>query len=136
MFFCFFFFFFFFFFIFFVQNCVIVHMKMSQLMRLRYLSHRRPAKAQVSLRIRAVSPEPSLFAYLKDGSRQRVRSKIRHLAPLDGCACARLKNEFTEDEKYHNLMIWLKYYQGSQTLNMSIRSKLKFHIFKFLYLEF
>ena len=24
-------------------------------------------------------------------------------------ACARLKNEFTEDEKYHNLMRWLKY---------------------------
>ena len=24
-------------------------------------------------------------------------------------AHARLKNEFTEDEKYHNLMRWLKY---------------------------
>ena len=30
---------------------------MSQLIRLWYLSHRRPAKAQASLRIRAVSPE-------------------------------------------------------------------------------
>ena len=30
-------------------------------MRLWYLSHRRPAKAQASLRIRAVLPEPSLF---------------------------------------------------------------------------
>ena len=38
--------------------------KMSQLMRFWYLSHRRPAKAQA-----------------------RVRLKIRHLAPLDGCAC-------------------------------------------------
>ena len=28
------------------------------------LSHRRPAKAQVSLRIRAVLPEPSLFAHI------------------------------------------------------------------------
>ena len=35
-------------------------------------------------------------------------TKIRPLAPLDGCA-SRLKNEFTEDEKCHNLMSWLKY---------------------------
>ena len=62
--------------------------KMSQLMRLWYLSHRRPAKAQASLRIHAVSPEPSLFAHMKYGSRQKVRPKNRHLAPLDGCACA------------------------------------------------
>ena len=34
---------------------------LSQLMRLWYLSHRRPAKAQASLIIRTVSPEPSLF---------------------------------------------------------------------------
>ena len=60
---------------------------MSQLMRLWYLSHRRPAKAQASLRIRAVSPEHSLFAHMKYGSRRRVRPKIRHLAPLDGCTC-------------------------------------------------
>ena len=62
--------------------------QMSQLMRLWYLSYRRPAKAQASLRIRAVSPEPSLFAHMKYGSRWRVRPNIRHLAPLDGCACA------------------------------------------------
>ena len=55
--------------------------------RLWYLSHRRPAKAQASLRIRAVSQEPSLFAHMKYGSRGSVRSKIRHLAPLVGCAC-------------------------------------------------
>ena len=36
----------------------------------------------------AGSPEPSLFAYIKNGSRRRVQPKIRHLAPLDGCACA------------------------------------------------
>ena len=57
-------------------------------MRLWYLSHRRPAKAQASLCIRAVSPEPSLFAYMKYGSRQSGRPKIRHLASLDCCACA------------------------------------------------
>ena len=39
-------------------------------------------------RIQAVSPEPSLFAQMEYESRQRVRSKIRHLAPMDGCACA------------------------------------------------
>ena len=57
-------------------------------MRLWYLSHRRAAKAQASLRVRAVSPDPSLLAYMKYGSRQRIQPKIRHLAPLDGCACA------------------------------------------------
>ena len=62
--------------------------KMSQLMRLWYLSHRRPTMVQGSLHIRAVSPEPSLFVHIKYGSRRRVWPKIRYLAPLDGCACA------------------------------------------------
>ena len=57
-------------------------------MRLWYLLQRRPAKAQASLRIRADSPERSLFAHIKDESRRRVQSKIRHPAPLDGCAYA------------------------------------------------
>ena len=78
---------------------------MSQLMRLWYLLHRRPAKTQVSLRMRWVWQEPSLFTHMKNGSWQRVQPKIRYLAPLDGC----LKNEFTEDKKYHNLMTWLIY---------------------------
>ena len=55
----------------------------GQLMRLWYLSHRQPAKAQASLYIRTVSPEPSLFAHMKNGGRWRVRPKITHLAPLD-----------------------------------------------------
>ena len=62
--------------------------KLSHVMRLWYLSHRRPAKVQASLCIHAVSPEPSLFANMKYGSRQRVQPKIRHLTALDGCACA------------------------------------------------
>ena len=57
-------------------------------MTLWYLSRRRPAKARASLRICAVSPEPSLFAHMKYGSRRRIGPKIRHLAPLDSCACA------------------------------------------------
>ena len=56
-------------------------------MRLWCWSHRWTAKARTSLRIRAVSPEPSLFAHMKYGRRQRVRPKIWHLALLDGCAC-------------------------------------------------
>ena len=74
-------------------------------MRLCYLSHRRPAKAQASLRIRTVSPEPSLFTHMKYGSRRRVRPKIRHLAPL--------KNELTEDEKCPNLMRWFILYNST-----------------------
>ena len=46
---------------------------MSQLMRLWHLSQRRPAKAQASFRIRAVSPDPLLLAHMKYGNRQRVR---------------------------------------------------------------
>ena len=53
------------------------------------LSHGQPAKAQVSLCICAVSPEPSLSALVKKYERRRrVRPNIRHLAPLYGCACA------------------------------------------------
>ena len=82
---------------------------LSQLMRLWYLSYRRPAKAQASLRIRAVSPEPSLFAYIKYGStcRRMVRLKIRQKTYWMA-AHARLKNEFTEDEKCHNLVAHLR----------------------------
>ena len=93
----------------------------SQLMWLWCLSHRQPAKVQKSLRICAVSLEPSLFAHMKYGSRQRVRPKIRHLAPFilanqgsNRCTIfpleavhAPLKNEFMEDEKYHKFMKWL-----------------------------
>ena len=50
---------------------LIAKLYLSQLMRW-YLSHRRPAKAQVSLHMRAVLPEPSLFTHMKYGSRRRV----------------------------------------------------------------
>ena len=87
----------------FVTKCNGIN-RMSQLMRFWDIYHRRPAKAQAILRIRTVSPEPSLFAHMTYGSRRRVRPKLRHLAPLDGCTCA-----FTEDEKSHNLMSWIVY---------------------------
>ena len=76
-------------------------------MRLWYLLHRRPAKAQACLRIHAVSPEPSLFAHIgmevDKGSDQKSASS--HTACK--AAHARLGNEFTEDGKCHNLMRWL-----------------------------
>ena len=68
-------------------TCNCMEYILSQLMRFWYLSYRWPAKAQASLHIRAVSPEPSLFTHMKYGSRRRVQPKIRQLAPLDGCAC-------------------------------------------------
>ena len=56
--------------------------------RIRYLSPMRAAKVQASLRIRAVSPEPSLLAHTSSESRRTFRQKARSLAPLNGWACA------------------------------------------------
>ena len=74
-------------------------------MRLRYLSHRRPAKAQASLCIRAVLPEPSLFAHINYGRRPK---KPRHLAPLVGCACVFEEWVFGEQKvpKSHELVLF------------------------------
>ena len=55
---------------------------MSQLMRLWFLSHRWSAKAQASLRIRAVSPEPSLFTHLKYGPTKNQTSSCQILAKI------------------------------------------------------
>ena len=43
----------------------------------------RAAKVQASLRIRAVSPEPSLLAHTSSESRGTFRQKARSLAPLN-----------------------------------------------------
>ena len=48
----------------------------------------RAAKVQASLRIRAVSPEPSLLAHTSIESRGTFRQKARSLAPLNGWTCA------------------------------------------------
>ena len=53
-----------------------------------YLSPIRAAKVQASLRIRAVSPEPSLLAHTSTESRGTFRQKASSLAPLNGWACA------------------------------------------------
>ena len=56
--------------------------------RIWYLSPMRAAKVQASLRIRSVSPEPSLLAHTSSESRGTFRQKTRSLAPLNGWACA------------------------------------------------
>ena len=48
----------------------------------------RAAKVQASLRIRAVSPEPSLLAHTSSESRGTFRQKARSMAPLNGWAYA------------------------------------------------
>ena len=48
----------------------------------------RAAKVQASLRIRAVSPEPSLLAHTSSESRGTFRQKVRSLGPLNDWTCA------------------------------------------------
>ena len=94
----------------FASNCAVFQILLDKIQLyfcvLFPLTYRWPAKAQASLGTGTVSPEPSLFAHIKYGRRQRVWPKIKHLAQWMA-AHARLKNDFTEDEKYHNPMRWL-----------------------------
>ena len=62
--------------------------QLGRVKRIWYLSPMRAAKVQASLRIRAVSPEPSLLAHTSSESRGTFRQKARSLAPLNGWACA------------------------------------------------
>ena len=61
---------------------------MDRVKRIWYLSPMRAAKVQASLRIRAVSPEPSLLAHTINELRGTFRQKAISLAPLNGWACA------------------------------------------------
>ena len=70
---------------------------MDRIKRIWYLSPMRAAKVQASLRIRAVSPEPSLLAHPSSESRGTFRQKARSLAPLNGWACT--------DEMCHDGML-------------------------------
>ena len=62
--------------------------QLDRVKRIWHLSPMRAAKVQASLRIRAVSPEPSLLAHTSSESRGTFRQKTRSLAPLNGWACA------------------------------------------------
>ena len=61
---------------------------LDRVKRIWYLLPMRAAKVQASLRIRAISPEPSLLAHTSTESREPFRHKARSLAPLNGWACA------------------------------------------------
>ena len=61
---------------------------MGRAKRIWYLSPMRAAKVQASLRICAVSPEPSLLVHTSSESRGTFRQKARSLAALNGWACA------------------------------------------------
>ena len=65
-----------------------IYNTLDRVKRIWYLSPMRAAKVQASLRIRAVSPEPSLLAHTSSESRGTFRQKARSLAPLNGWACA------------------------------------------------
>ena len=61
---------------------------MDRVKRIWYLLPVRAVKVQANLRIRAVSPEPSLLAHTSSESSGTFRQKARSLAPLNGWACA------------------------------------------------
>ena len=61
---------------------------MDRVKRIWYLSLMRAAKVQASLRIRAVSPKPSLLAHTSSESNGTFRQKARSLAPVNGWTCA------------------------------------------------
>ena len=70
------------------KRSLTINRYMDRVKRIWYLSPMRAAKVQASLRIRAVSPEPSLLAHTSSESRGTFRQKARSLAPLNGWACA------------------------------------------------
>ena len=63
-------------------------LQMDRVKRIWYLSPMRAAKVKAGLRMRAVSPELSLFAHTSSESRGTFRQKARSQAPLNGWACA------------------------------------------------
>ena len=67
---------------------VLLEDHVDRVKRICYLPPMRAAKVQASMRIRAVSPEPSLLAHTSSESRGTFRQKARSLAPLNGWACA------------------------------------------------
>ena len=70
---------------------VIYGPRQATLVLIAYASSEGPgetARIQASLRIRAVSPEPSLLAHTSSESRETFRQKSRSLALLNGWACA------------------------------------------------
>ena len=76
-------------------------------MIIRYLSHRRTAKALASLRIGADSPDPSLLAYKKSWMFMQAQSINSTYSPLDSWVCLEVAKHLCD--KYRYLVDWLKY---------------------------
>ena len=91
--------------------------KMDRVKRIWYLSPMRAVKVQASLRIRAVSPEPSLLAHTSSKSRGTFKQKARSLAPLNGWACA--------VEICHDGMLETNSLDGAQIMIATCRSYLQ-----------
>ena len=79
--------------------------------RVWYLSYNQEAKAQASLRMRAVSPEPSLLTHKKYRSRSLIRPNTWSVALLG--SFARALKETTERMRDMYIISW-----AGQNLNM------------------
>ena len=97
----------------------------------------RAAKVQASLRIRAVSPEPSLLAHTSSESRGTFRQKARSLAPLNGWACAiKICHDGMLIKKKTINYYWFKFHfsltitlkKQSPTIKSYLSTFLKFHL--------
>ena len=71
-----------------IASDILTDSNMDRVKRIWYLLPMRAAKVQASLRIRTVSPEPSLLAHTSSESRGTFRQKTRSLVPLNGWTCA------------------------------------------------
>ena len=90
----------------------IIYCNFSHCTRVWCLSHQRAAKAKVSLRICADSPEPSQHACAKCGCRRRLRPKFEPLhcssagyANMGICAYA-ISNEIRSLSEYYVNLNW------------------------------
>ena len=93
------------------------------------LLHIRTAKFQASLRISAGSPEPVLFAHVRDRPKGNFSQKTRHVAFLRSRACA-LKDRF--EGKSGELFSW----DAVHLLINTWISQIRYFIFLPLWLQF
>ena len=82
---------------------------MDRVKRIWYLLPMRAAKVQASLRIRAVSPEPSLLAHTSSESRGTFRQKARSLAQLNGWAFVITECSKTQIRLTRLIFMWALY---------------------------
>ena len=86
-------------------------------MRLWYLSHRRPAKAQAAHSRQSLRCSQTSSKEVDNGSDQKS-----DIQPHSMAAPARLKNEFTEDEKYHVVSI-INWYRSKSRVEICFGTK-------------